>query len=495
MSAIGDYIHLTAAGYNKYGIMRNSKTENNSSFYFPSARDKELKKIKASLKDSVNIQKMETQLNNFFTETRNGEQSEITQNVLNAVLEQMNEKFNKTLGNISVGTGDITVTKEMRDNAISQLKTFATKSGAKRLSPSQVKNKVDQLQQVLNKLQGVENTQAEELEQMLKNIELQMKNLYGEIIDTEKIPKGTKAVLNKEKNLKSQINKAIKAYAASPAVALQKGDFFEFLVPYVLGTANEYSIKEITDMMNDLKVGGHSEDMTIKEENFGIVDDEGEIQRFDFDEDVLEIKKSQGKIDVNIIFNNDNIGASLKNINLSKKYGWIHTVSGSNLLFFLQDIEPVFVNHYLNLNAQHSSSKMKNEKGNDKINITLREQSRLAMRSVLAAKALTGTTFGRKGADIFIVNDNKKGKVRIVNMSSIIDALNTAKKSIGVSVKLDKGEMVEKQPLFLNRSVAETDTLGKLRISKLLNSLRYIELSSSIKNSFFISVHNKQNKI
>jgi hypothetical protein len=488
MGLIGDYIHLTAAGYNMYGIYRKQKE---GSFNFQQAKTTELNNIKGKIKTGVDVQSMEDELNNFFTDIDSNNPSINATAIFNEVVSQLQSQFNNTLGNIT-STGDITMSQQMKNNAISQLQKHAVQNSKnQRLRPEEVKAKVNQLQQVLqnlvNSTESGTHTTALQLAQELKEIRRQADDLYGRLVNADKIPRGTKNVLEKEKNLKNKINNAITAYAAYPALALQKGEFFEYLVPYVVGTANGLGFNEIRESMNDIKIGGKNENVSIQTENFGIVEqaENGSqtIHSFNFDKDVLSVKSSQGKIDVILELNGENIGASLKNINLSKKGSWIHTVSGSNLLFFLQDIHPDFVNHYININAAHT--------GKGSISSSLRTESRQAMKSVLAAKAITGATAGRQAADVFIINDNKTGKVRIVTMEKIVNSLNKLKDLSEVSVQLNNKNIME-QNLFINKSVSNDDRLGVQRISALLNSLRQIKLSSSISGTLFKNIHESE---
>ncbi|MBO7694654.1 MAG: hypothetical protein J6T10_18715 [Methanobrevibacter sp.] len=485
LGLIGDYIHLTAAGYNMYGIYRKQKESN---FNFQQAKTTELNNIKGKIKTGVDVKSMEDKLNDFFANINSNNPSINTASIFNEVVNQLQSQFNNTLGHIT-STGDIIMSQQMKDNAISQLQKHAVQNSKnQRLRPEEVRTKVNQLQQVLqnlvNSTESGTHTAALKLAQELKEIRRQADDLYGRLVNADKIPRGTKNVLEKEKNLKNKINNAITAYAAYPALALQKGEFFEYLVPYVMGTANGLGLNEIRESMNDIKVGGKNENISIQTDNFGIAEEvEGGsqiIHSFNFDKDVLSVKSSQGKVDIILDLNDEKIGASLKNINLSKKGSWIHTVSGSNLLFFLQDIHPDFVNHYININATHI--------GKENISSSLRAESRQAMKAVLAAKAITGANAGRQAADVFIVNDNKTGKVRIVTMEKIIDSLNKLKDLSEVSVRLNNKNIMG-QNLFVNKSISDDDRLGIQRISVLLNSLRQIQLSSSISGALFKNIH------
>ena len=91
----------------------------------------------------------------------------------------------------------------------------------------------------------------------------------------------------------------------------------------------------------------------------------------------------------------------------------VHILSGSSLLYLLQDENGDFVNHYFNIIATHEDHK--------NINADI-EGAHEAMRYTLLFKALTGQTFGRTGATLFLVNDNtKNGGVHIFDIKGLIN--------------------------------------------------------------------------
>ena len=114
MGLIGDYIHLTAAGNNMYGIYRKQKE---GSFNFQQAKTTELNNIKGKIKTGVDVQSMEDELNNFFTDIDSNNPSINATAIFNEVVSQLQSQFNNTLGNIT-STGDITMSQQMKNNAI-----------------------------------------------------------------------------------------------------------------------------------------------------------------------------------------------------------------------------------------------------------------------------------------------------------------------------------------------------------------------------------------
>ena len=92
-----------------------------------------------------------------------------------------------------------------------------------------------------------------------------------------------------------------------------------------------------------------------------------------------------------------------------------------SLLYLIQDESPQFVNHYLNIAAIHPK----------KSSISLGadwQGAHEAMKYTVLYKALSGDTYGRNKASLFLVNDNSRaGGVKIYEMA---DLLNKAFKNI-----------------------------------------------------------------
>ena len=473
MSKIGEYIHLTAAGYDKYGIYRAGKRKREP-FNFEEAKNTELDKIKGKLKNNLNVSKTEKTLQNFFTNTQKGKITPDMKKIINAVSRRMNKQFEK-LGTIDFKTGDVTMTEELKKMSIGKIKELSEKNGGK-VDYRKIENKIQKLQAIQQELLGKSNTNAEELQERIDEIQSSYNEIKNIVTDPEVVPPELqKENFEKTKNLIDQINEAIATYAAMPAIYLQKGEFFEYLVPYILGVANGQSIAAITKSLSKVKVGGKGDDVKINSEFFGLDKDENETEKIQFDKDVLTVKKSQGKIDVYVNIEGEEVGASLKNVNLQRAHANIHTVTGSNLLFFLQDVQPDFVNHYINLNASHQGKLSKET-------VDLRKTSRTAIGKVIAAKAITGANYGRKTADIFIVNDNKTGNIRIVTMYKLVEAIGNITSFTEAPTQVG-GKAINDQNLFSENKMDPDDKTGITRISKLLSSLHKIKVSASIKES------------
>lgn len=148
---------------------------------------------------------------------------------------------------------------------------------------------------------------------------------------------------------------------------------------------------------------------------------------------------SKGKVDAVIKLPIDQhttgfkkVHVSMKSVDLSHD---IHLVSGTNLWYLLQD-EGVksFLRPYLNIMADHDLTRnrqvmpktvygvAKELDAIKKIN-QLRQDAFLATKIITAYKALSGNTFGRSAAQLFIVNDVSTSQVYVLEINDIIRAI------------------------------------------------------------------------
>lgn len=497
MSAIGEYVHLTANGYNQYGILRWGRSGGSPNFDFSNAQNSELNQLKSKLQTVQNTQDLEDTINAFFRRQQGGTSTNVDEEIKAAVLQQMKQNFKDKLGNINWNTGNVEKTEYLKQTSIGKLRQLG-KDAEKARDMNKIKQKVKQLESIRDTLaQNIKEgdlQKSTELTPLLEQLKTEFNSLEQEL---ESAP-GSKDILmkspsfmDKQRDLIKFMNQIITDYAALPAYALQKGEVFEYLVPYIIGVAQDKAIIDITENIENLKVGKEpTETIQFKPNAYALYSaKDQEYHEITFDQSILNIKDNavQGKIDIYLQLNGQEIGASLKNYNLSSKNPMVHTLSDTTLFYFLQDLAPDFVNHYLNLNTTHLA-------GKGKINLTKRKESRQALRSIIAAKAFVGGSYERKVADLLIINDNSKGEVKIYSMRKLIDAISEAdqKSNTLISVQLiqnNKKHPIMSQNLFNNKSVNDQDKTGTMRISKLINSLHSVKIKASVNNSWLLSQH------
>ena len=190
---------------------------------------------------------------------------------------------------------------------------------------------------------------------------------------------------------------------------------------------------------------------------------------------------TQDKVDVEIEVNGLQVPASLKNINLKANFD-IHLLEGRSVLALVQDYS-TFVNHYLNIAAEHGDEPSGYSKILDLANKT--------MKLTILVKALEGGVFGRsksgeigrsQRADLFIINDNSIGRFRVFLIDDILTAIEQ-----NLSL-LKTGEFDTYGRLQNNYigSFNEPDINdARIRISNLLAQLHSMELSVSIDKKVF----------
>ena len=139
----------------------------------------------------------------------------------------------------------------------------------------------------------------------------------------------------------------------------------------------------------------------------------------------VNISKSytQDKVDVKVeMFDNNQINASVKNVNLSNNRN-VNIHSGTSILKFLQ-MYPEFANHYLNVTAVNNASRNRPAQ--------LLQEAHNTLKYTLALHALAGGMIGKNKSgqvgtselsELFVVNDSSKGRFKVYFISDIINNL------------------------------------------------------------------------
>lgn len=145
---------------------------------------------------------------------------------------------------------------------------------------------------------------------------------------------------------------------------------------------------------------------------------------------------SQGKVDVIATLPTDSritgfrkVNVSMKSLDLGRN---IHLVSGTNLWYLIQD-EGVktFLRPYLNIIADHALARdaeiapinISQENSAIRKIASLKQDALLATKIITAYKALSGHTFGRLAAQLFIVNDVASQQVYVLEINDIVKAI------------------------------------------------------------------------
>ena len=405
MSGIGDYIHYSAFGYIQHGTTEKASYKHYVSqkmkirFRVAANRSTLSKQDKQDLADTLELMMQPNVATDANTLGR-------IYQARNEIYGKMNNEYKKKLQKIDWETGDVTALKSA-DEMIGKVSSNKIEDMIK---------KIDKLEMILSKKIAQGDFNASLAQQTLINLKneynmaiLKIANeLQKNIGDIKSIPK---KYSNQVSGYKKQLNAMIDLWAFYPPINLQKGDLFENLIVYAPKVAQQEAWAAATKVLGkDLEFAGLNKD------NF-----ESKYITKAFSDECFEITQvSQGKVDVEIVWNGKNAKISAKNVNLSSGR-WIHLVKDTSFLSLIQDENVDFVNHALNLLAQHKKPK-KGEIGYETYSTDINKIKidRIGMigelRLMAFYKGLTGDFNNRNKANLFVINDNKKGSVKVIDM-------------------------------------------------------------------------------
>lgn len=477
---IGEYIHLHSVNYREYGINRRSEGPS-PAFNFNDYKNIILNRIKnTSDVDSKDLEEIQEYLNQFFKGKGDDIDEDTVKLAWEVIKKEMEDEFGNTLGSINEITGDIekATTASVKNGVSTSLQKIEPQGKA--INISTILKRMQVLELSLNHIDDVKK--KAELNKELKFLYQEIKNITGVLVrDLRSRSKASQISIERTEridNLISKINTLVKTYATTPALNLQKGELFEFLIAMLPGLAKselQVGMKELEDLVKENKKGQDRASVSINLENFTDEIDWNAVSHkgYVIDNDtktMVSVLASQGKVDVAITWNDKYIPISAKNVNINSSFG-VHVLSGSSLLYLLQDENTDFVNHYLNILAQHDDGEINLPAAHD------------AAKTTILYKALSGKTYGRENmsADIFLVNDNKSGTVRAYDIPTLVKKASenldlyteiTANKTDLAKIKL-KNEYVESG--------------YKSRISNLIAQVHQQKVSAALKPNLLLN--------
>lgn len=475
-SAIGEYIHLTAENYVKYGVHRKG-----SGAAAPNAADMVNRK-RAQIRQKVSrirqgdingAKKLEDRLNNFLDYIDRIKEGDITDRnkavIEQAINEMLQEQFKESLGRVNMSQADVEAM--MKKPVIGTIKTPAHYAGRELGYAGTVKNRLQKLKEAMEKIKRevgylptkTDGTGGRTLEQIEQDI-LQVNNLlenmqtevYNKLTQDKMIKSGVKIKRStEEKELINNINDLITIYSNTEAIAEQKGMLFEMLIAlipyqfYKIGYKNaEEAFEEAVELAKKaIKQNQKGKSLAVVKYNIdffpskmfekgqtGSDDDKATIKL----QNILEtIHTSEQKIDVILDIDGTDpetqgMTISAKNYSLGETWnkGRISVSTENSLLHFLQDEnQNNFVNHWLNVVAAHEKDGHKSAPYQTKIN-AMRSSYNNAIKYIVFYKALTGDAFGRGGSasipEFLVINNNKaavgQSHVKIIPVKALLNA-------------------------------------------------------------------------
>lgn len=242
-----------------------------------------LKQNKASSLNSEEQRELEDILTSFL---KNEEGNPNITKVQEEVQEKMNELFGDTLQSIDFETGNVQAKRDTSSSVgiarnatniedivprINKLESIIIKNAEKLEIPKGMSTQVRQLKSYYNRL-------AKELRTV--------KQANGQDAATALLAERTKDLREKKRLL----NELISEYAAYPAVALQKGTFFEHLIAQAPKVAQNEAMNAIGEVIGDV-----TESVAFNKEAFA-----SQFLTQQVDEVLSKTSVSQGKIDVSL---------------------------------------------------------------------------------------------------------------------------------------------------------------------------------------------------
>ena len=465
MSAIGEYVHYYGMNYLMHGTTRKGNFSNYES---------QKSKIK-DLAGSMKVQNPKTlkQIQQTVNSIKTGS-NQYFKDIRSLVQKQIIEKYQKKVGsaNLNNFTVDLANPSSVTASPISaHIQDHKLVFSVKELT-----EKVNKVQQNLKQLVarkeidvGIAEKYSEELKTLYEKIYKESENQIKQW--------GYEKAYTKNSNskdiarMREMMNNIIQQYMQYAPVNLYEGTLWETVLKAAGYVASGAGMKEIEEGIKSLQ-GQQNVKIEVKNnfmDSFKInetinkyvkMDTKGQISR-------------RSKVDVTMIWNNQQINISAKNIRIWGKYHWIDVVSESPLLVMVMGMDPNFVNHYLNVYSLHDSTQS-----------VLPDNWNIAddMKYALFYEGLTGHNFANNNdiANVMAINDKNTGNVRLIDMTTILNRLEDNITAISVLVGGSNIKSVHFKNIWQNtleeRIVNIIDQLHALKVNIKFNLGAVVDL-------------------
>lgn len=488
MSALGDYVHYSAVNYLKYGTSFNDVGGARLQYDYKAQKNHIMKKLEHA--KSYDLTGLEDSLNMFFDKKDNSKDN--SQEIKTAIEKLMEEQFGQALGKINWDTLDMEAQRKRAATVKTKLLKEINEDGHQySVQLNTILKRIQTIQKAMDEIPDINtkqelNKKVNEIYTLLNQVVTngkktgQIGQLRKQVASLRDNPgKGSLKVTagSYEENLVTVINQVLKDYVQAPAINLQKGTLFEYLIAAIPLVGSAMAEEEIMKTIERAVVGGDRQNVVIDLKDFGTNLDYSQLNFSGYaihpnQQTAVSFGTSQGKIDVELNWNGQIIPVSAKNVKLKSKGTQIHILSGASLLSLLQDENVGFVNHFLNVIAE--------QKDKHVLSADVKA-AREAMKYTLLYKAATGDTFGRKKAEVFIVNDNtKKGGIKVVDMYTL---LNKAFTDLNVYASVTVNE--KNFNTFTIKNDFVVNGTYKDRLTKFVNQLHAAKISAALKANVF----------
>lgn len=497
MGKIGNYIHAHYKNYLSYGITEKGDGDRQiwQAKDFHDQHKKFLDKIQSDSKNILTAKEKKDLQKSLYQITSNDDNStDNSQEIKKFIEKKLIETFESSLGKIDFKTMNVETLTGKKQSSIGQIKKNNQQSYVR---VNTILNKIKVIETLMSEVTNQDD--KKKINETLKDIYKQLKGLTGIYIKdlrARSLEAGQKIIKidgefsqNKDKiiTIQTVLNQLIKDYFSVPAINLQKGELFEYaiaLAPVVGLNVAKKRMGETLEKFSATKIGGYRTKVIIDtgqffDEKITQALNKASISNYTIDSEtntIISYGTSQDKIDINLSWGGKTIPVSAKNIKLNSSYN-IHILSGSSLLYLLQDENSDFLNHYLNITSTHSDSNA------DK---SLFKAAHDAAKVAILAKALTGNVYKRQQATTFIINDNSKSGLESVQIYDIHELVKKASDNINLYTTILANDKDLSSIYFNNKIVGGqylSDDKATNRIANLLLDLHRIKIKAELRKN------------
>lgn len=522
VNKIGNYVHLGFENYLKYSLntLESGKQETVDESYinqiFKNQTDSIMERARLSEQyRGIDINKIETELNYYF-DARKGNlpdqlNSKITQEDLNNMRKAIEEFLGEKLQKIKIDENTLSSTivsgkfnmailadeKKYGQDLTQKLKSYGTSEigTSGRVSKKAIERRIKLLLEIRDRLKKADKMGSAEI-----IVEINALNaIWGQLKSYKSFKEANDILTIKESSKLSHFVDDLNIFLSSAATGSSTlhGEYAEAIVVATNFLVNAQAKVGTAEILAQLGKGVKGQERSAKGLKADFFDENlidlqqvtaGSIYSYtknkDSEGNIFSSKITQDKVDVEIEVSELEVPASIKNYNFGNNYfSDIHLLQGRSVLVLLQDSDSDFVNHFLNIAAEHDDIDVRSsnyfkwlDKANEVVKLTI------------LLKALAGSVFGRDAngntgfsqkAELFIINDNSAGRFRVYLIDDIIGR-------VIKRIELLKTGDFDKAVLN-NTYVGSMDNpnMGdaRVRISNLLAQLNSMQLKVSIDKS------------
>lgn len=455
MSAIGDYIHLHAANYLTYGTFRRGQGENSWVDSYNAQMQINKSRIDALAANNTEINEELVRLKEIIKDE--------SLNTENAGRQQLEKKWQEDANQ---------AVQECQNYIINQMSnTIISKSAVRK----NIKESSDQTDyKNLMKAVQVRNNIYKKIEQINKNDNAipqstitQLLNLFDEFFALL----GMKSFRNVYKGSLSNRNTLNQLYNMLRNMQISKFQLATFngeLGEYIIASCGNIALKEagqaINDSLTSLIKGDEKSSFSLDESLLPKKIQEELVKISDGQYNLYRIQNTQNKVDVEIQFNDMNLGISVKNYKRRRKSKGAH-LQDISLIYQLAAAAENFGNHWLNIHS------LDIESGRNQMDDALTQSIRY--EALVSGNLMKGASASL--ANVFIALDAQNGSVIAKTSYDILtqpgELSNFIIKPLISSINLSSAN------IFVEESY-------EARIANILNALRRYKIAVNYKLNF-----------